>query len=67
MGPPDFYMFAKLKFHLRGTQYRTNEGVVKAVNEYLVDREKAFYFEGIRKLEKKWTKCIAFKGDYIEK
>ena len=51
----------------RGTQYGSNEGVIEAVNEYLGDQEKAFYFEGIRKLEQRWAKCIALKGDYIEK
>ena len=51
MALSDFYLFPKLKFHLRGTQFGSNEGVIEAVNEYLGDKEKAFYFEGIRKLE----------------
>ena len=50
MAPSDFYLFSKLKSYLRGTQYGGNEGVIKAVNEYLGDQEKSFYFEGIRKL-----------------
>ena len=33
----------------------------------LGDQEKAFYFEGIRKLEQRWAKCIALKRFYIEK
>ena len=61
------YLFPKLKSHLRGTQYGSNEGVIEAVNEYLGDLEKAFYFEGIRKLEQRWGKCTALKGDYFEK
>ena len=65
MTPSDFYLSQKLKFHFRGTQYSSNEGVIEAVNEYLEDQEKAFYFEGIRKLEQRWAKCIALKGDYI--
>ena len=64
--PSDFYLFPKLKSHLRGTQYGSNEGVIEAVNEYLGDREKAFYFEGIRKLEQRWAMYIAFKGEYIK-
>ena len=56
----------KLKSYVRGTQYRSNEGVIEAVYEYLGDQEKAFYFEGIRKLEQRWAKCIALKGIYIE-
>ena len=67
MALSDFYLFPKLKSHLRGTQYGSNECVIEAVNEYLGDQEKALYFEGIRKLEQRWTTCIALKGDYIEK
>ena len=67
MAPSDFYLFPKLKSHLHGTQYGSNEGTIEAVNEYLGEQEKAFYFEGIRKLEQRWVKCIALKGDYIEK
>ena len=66
MAPSDFYFFQKPKSHLRGTQYGSNEGVIEAVNKYLDDQEKA-YFEGIRKLELRWAKIIALKGDYIEK
>ena len=65
--PSNFYLFPKLRLHLRGTPYGSNEGIIEAVNEYLGDQEKAFYFEGIIKLEQRWAKCIALKGGYIEK
>ena len=48
----------KLKSHLRGIQYGSNADVMEAVNEYLEDQEKAFYFEVIRKLEQRWAKCM---------
>ena len=67
MAPSDFYLFPKLKSHFRGTKYGSNEGVIEALNEYLGDQKKAFYFERIRKLGQRWPKCIALKGDYIEK
>ena len=67
MAPSEFYRVPKLKCLLRGTQYGSNEGVIEAVNEYLRDQEKAFYFEGIRKLEQRRAKYIALKGNYIEK
>ena len=67
MALSDFYLFPKLKSHLRGTQYGSNEGVIEAVNEYLGDQEKSFHFEEIRKLEQRWAKCIALKGVDIEK
>ena len=52
MAPSGFYLFSKLKLHLRGTQYGSNEGIIEAVKT---------------KLEQRWAKCIALKGDYIEK
>ena len=36
-------------------------------NEYLGDQEKAFYFEGIKKLIQRWAKYSALKGEYNEK
>ena len=51
MAPSDFYLFPKLKSHLRGTQYGSNEGVIETVNEYLGTRKMSSYFEEIRKLE----------------
>ena len=62
MAPSDIYLFPKLKSNLRGTQNGSNEGVIEAANEYLGDQEKPFPLEGIRKLEQRWTKCIALKG-----
>ena len=67
MASSDFYLFPNLKSHLHGTQYGSNEGIIEAVNEYLRDQEKAFYFEGIRKLGQRCAKHIALKGDYNEK
>ena len=46
MTSSDFYLFPKLKSHLRGTQYGSNEGVIEAVNEYLGDKEKTFILKG---------------------
>ena len=67
MLPSDFNLFPKLKSHLRGTQLGSNEGVIAAMNEFSEDQEKDFYLEGISKLEHRRIKCIALKGDYIEK
>ena len=46
MAPSDFSLFPILKFHLCGTQYGSNEGVIEAVKEYCMgEQERAFYFE----------------------
>ena len=38
MTPCDFYMFKKLKAHLRCTQYGSSSCVIEAVNEYCGDQ-----------------------------
>ena len=46
MAPVNFYLYPKLKFHLRGKQYESNEGVIEAVNEYLGTRKLPSIFKG---------------------
>ena len=46
MAPSDFYIFLKLKFHLRGTQYESNEVVIETVNKYLGDQERPSFLKG---------------------
>ena len=65
MAPSDFHLFPKLQLHLRGAQYGSNESVLEAENEYLEEKERTFNLKRIRKLEQRWAKCIALKGDYI--
>ena len=62
----DFYVFSKQKTNLRGRNFRSNDGVIDAVNEYLGDQDEDFYFEGIRKPEQGCRKCITMNGDYVE-
>ena len=38
-----------------------------AVEEFLGVQTAAFFFEGIAKLEHRWSKCVDVKGDYVEK
>ena len=46
MAPSDFYLFPKLISHLRGTQYGSNEGVIKAVNKYFGDKKRPSVLKG---------------------
>ena len=39
MAPSDFYLFPKLKSHLRGTQYGSNQCMIEAINEYFGEQE----------------------------
>jgi len=36
-------------------------------NSWLEDQEQQFFYNGIRALEKCWTKCILVAGEYVEK
>jgi len=36
-------------------------------NGWLEDQEQQFFYNGIRALEKSWTKCISVAGVYVEK
>ena len=70
MAPFDFYLFQKLKSRHRGTQCDNNEGVIEAVNEYLVESKGQniiFFSEGYRAcmmhMKLKRMKCTTtYKG-----
>jgi len=36
-------------------------------NGWLEDQEQQFFYNGIRALEKRWTKCISVAGVYVDK
>jgi hypothetical protein len=38
-----------------------------AVKTSISHFSKTWFEEGIKKLEKRWQKCIALDGDYVEK
>ena len=67
LAPCDFFLFPNLKTWLGGKKFSSNEKVIVAVNEYFADFETAYLSDGIKKLETRWTKCIAFDGDCVEK
>ncbi|CAK9827513.1 Histone-lysine N-methyltransferase SETMAR [Anthophora retusa] len=67
LAPCDFFLFRNLKAWLAGKKFSSDEEVIVAVNEYFADFETAYFSDGIKKLETRWTKCIALDGDYVEK
>ncbi|XP_041364340.1 uncharacterized protein LOC121379723 [Gigantopelta aegis] len=64
--PSYFYLFPRLKSELRGCESETDEEVIGVVEEFLGVQDKAWFLEGLTMLEKRWTKCIELKGDYVE-
>lgn len=67
LAPCDYFLFPNLKKWLGGKRFGSNEEVITETNAYFESLEKSYYLEGIKKLEKRWTKCIELKGDYVEK
>ena len=39
----------------------------KAINDYFDGLEENQFWEGIGSLEKRWAKCVEFRGDYVGK
>jgi len=48
-------------------KFSDDEDVVCRTNGWLEDQIQQFFYNGIRALEKRWTKCISVAGEYVEK
>ena len=66
MAPSDFHLFPELKIFLGGWRFSSNKELIGGV-EYFASLEDSNFWDGIKALEHRWTKCIAVQGDYIEK
>uniref|UniRef100_UPI00358DDAE3 zinc finger CCCH domain-containing protein 10 isoform X2 n=1 Tax=Myxine glutinosa TaxID=7769 RepID=UPI00358DDAE3 len=65
--PSDYFLFPMLKSHLRGKRFGSDEEVILAVESWFRSQKHDFYSNGIRKLTRRWEKCVAVDGNYIEK
>ena len=66
LAPSDYYLFADLKKMLQGKRFYSNEKVITETNAYFEAKDKSFYKKGIEMLEKRWTDCVAFEGNYVD-
>jgi hypothetical protein len=41
--------------------------IQQAVQTWIREQPKSFFFKGMKKLVEQWQKCIIVQGDYIEK
>lgn len=67
LAPSDYRLFPKLKEHLRGKRFSSNNDVICAVNNWFADVEQSFFREALEMLEHRWEKCVNLNGDYVEK
>jgi len=52
---------------MKGHKVSDDECVICTTNSWLEDQEQQFFYNGIRALEKRWTKCNAVAREYVEK
>ena len=67
LAPSDFHWFPKLKEHLRGRYYESDEEVKAVVKKWFRNQGEHFFSNGINKLPGRWEVCINRDGDYVEK
>jgi len=67
LAPSDYHLFPKLKEHLGGLRFNTDDDVKEEVNRFLKGLEANFFDMGIQKLEHRLQKCLDRNGDYVEK
>ena len=51
---------------MKGHKLSDDEDVICTANVWLEDQEQQFFYNGIRAVEKRWTKCISVAADYVE-
>ena len=54
--PSDFFLFPNLKKAIR--DFRSDEEVVTAVEEWVNGKDPDFFSSGLMALEHRWSKCI---------
>jgi len=65
LSPCDFFLFQKLKFHLKGCHFGTVENIEKAVTDQL----KAIPVSDFQSCYEEWERlrrCVASQGNYFE-
>ena len=67
LSPCDYYLFPKLKYHLKGNRYDNDEQVIADAEDWFEHQPQEFYLRGIQALQHRWRKCIETYGDYVEK
>ncbi|XP_014486214.1 PREDICTED: histone-lysine N-methyltransferase SETMAR-like [Dinoponera quadriceps] len=67
LAPSDYHLFSKLKKHLSGQRFRSDDKVKEEVKRFLNGLAAEFYDIGIQKLEHRLQKCVEKDGDYVEK
>ena len=66
LSPCDFFLFPKLKFHLKGRHFGTVENIEKAVTNQLKAIPVSDYQRCYEEWEQRLRMCVASQGNYFE-
>lgn len=67
LAPSDFFLFPQIKNPLRGRRFEDTDEVIQEVEQWFSAQSEEFYNDGLRKVKKRWEKCVTLGGDYVEK
>ena len=67
LAPSDFFLIPNLKKDIRECHFRSDEEVVKLVEEWVNGKDPDFFSSGLMALEHHLSKFITLEGNYIDK
>jgi hypothetical protein len=66
LAPCDYCLFSRVKEHLWGKRFESEDNINTAVTASLKHPTKDEYRAAIDRLPRRWEKCVDSTGDYIE-
>ena len=66
LAPADYFMFRKVKSHLKGRLFDSISDIQKAVTSTLNTIAKDDFYKGIQKLYDRTNLCVQLEGMYVE-
>ena len=66
LSPCDFFLFPKLKFHLKGSHFGTVDDIQKVVTDQLRALLHEDFQHRYREWEQRLRRCVASQGNYFE-
>jgi len=66
LAPADYFLFPKVKYHLKGPLFDSISDIHKAVTCTLNTIEKDNLYKGIQKLYDRADLCVQLEGMYVE-
>ena len=67
LAPSDYFLFPKLKAHLKGTRFQGIERAKQEVKTWCNLKGQEFFREGLTRWKYRLSKCIDLNDNYVEK